>query len=109
MNISKYFQHRFTLSGRRGKDLYKRGYSFSFSQPGTDAAGNLHLSVHHRLPAPCYPSREQHDARALVLRADGSLFYDVLFVIAMIQYKSTYTKIYTESANRRIGDCREAA
>ena len=30
-------------------------------------------------------------------------FMTVLFVIAMIQYKSTYTKIYTESANRRIG------
>ena len=106
MNISKYFQHRFTLSEDGAKTFIKGVYSFSFSQPGADAAGNLHLSVHHRLPAPCYPSGNSttHGLWYYVLTA--LCFMTVLFVIAMIQYKSTYTKIYTESANRRIGIAR---
>lgn len=32
----------------------------------------------------------------------GLAFMMIMFVIAMLQYRNTYTKIYTESANRRI-------
>ena len=103
MNISKYFQHRFTLSEDGAKTFMK----------GVIASLFLNLALmlpvififlfitDYLHPVIQAGNSTSHGLWYYVLTA--LCFMTVLFVIAMIQYKSTYTKIYTESANRRIG------
>ena len=103
MNISKYFQHRFTLSEDGAKTFIK----------GVIASLFLNLALmlpvififlfitDYLHPVIQAGNSTTHGLWYYVLTA--LCFMTVLFVIAMIQYKSTYTKIYTESANRRIG------
>ena len=103
MNISKYFQHRFTLSEDGAKTFMK----------GVIASLFLNLALmlpvififlfitDYLHPVIQAGNSTTHGLWYYVLTA--LCFMTVLFVIAMIQYKSTYTKIYTESANRRIG------
>ena len=103
MNISKYFQHRFTLSEDGAKTFIK----------GVIASLFLNLALILQVififlfitdylhPVIQAGNSTTHGLWYYVLTA--LCFMTVLFVIAMIQYKSTYTKIYTESANRRIG------
>ena len=92
----RYFQHRFALSRKGAQDLAK------------GIAWTTVLNVGFMLPAIfTFLFLEDHLQGSAThgiwyYIALGAAFMAVLFVIALFQYTSLYTKIYTESANRRI-------
>ncbi len=94
--IIRYFQQRFSLSVKGAKDL-RRGIAFSIL---------LNLSL--MLP-PTYLffflteyMGEQHHTLWFYLLLAAVLMI-IMFVVSRWQYDSTYTTIYNESAQRRIG------
>ena len=96
----KYFQNRFALSEKGAKDL-RRGIAFStllnlaLMLPPT----YLFLFLMEYLKA--IPGIGRHTLWFYVLLAAALMC--VMFIIARWQYDSTYTTIYNESAQRRIG------
>ena len=93
----KYFQNRFALSEKGAKDL-RRGIAFS-----------VLLNLALMLP-PTYlffflmeyigTQPQRHTLWFYLLLAAGLVV--IMFVVARWQYDSTYTTVYTESAQRRI-------
>ena len=96
----KYFQNRFALSEKGAKDL-RRGIAFStlLNLALMLPPSYLFLFLMEYLEA---DSRiGQHTLRFYVLLAIALMC--VMFFISRWQYDSTYTTIYNESAQRRIG------
>ena len=96
----KYFQNRFALSGKGAKDL-RRGIAFStlLNLALMLPPSYLFLFLMEYLEA---DSRiGQHTLWFYVLLA--VVLMCVMFFISRWQYDSTYTTIYNESAQRRIG------
>lgn len=103
MKLNKYFQNRFALS-EKGAGSFMGG-----------VVSSIFLNIALLLPAMfifvfltdyLQPIINPGSAASngfwyYVFIALG--FMTITFVISMLQYKNTYTKIYTESANRRIG------
>lgn len=96
----RYFQNRFALSEKGAKDL-QRGIAYStllnlaLMLPPT----YLFLFLMERIGTES--QTRQHTLWFYLFLAAGLAI--VMFIVARWQYDSTYTTIYTESAQRRIG------
>ncbi|MDD7318376.1 MAG: ABC transporter ATP-binding protein [Prevotella sp.] len=96
----KYFQNRFALSEKGAKDL-RRGIAYStllnlaLMLPPT----YLFLFLMERIGTES--QARQHTLWFYLLLAVGLAV--LMFIVTQWQYDSTYTTIYTESAQRRIG------
>lgn len=95
----KYFQNRFALSVKGAKDL-QRGIVFSTLLNLALMLPPTYLFLFLMEYLGVTPDITHHELWFYLLLAGGLMF--VMFVIARWQYDSTYTTIYTESAQRRI-------
>lgn len=96
----RFFQNRFALSEKGAKDL-RRGIAYStlLNLALMLPPAYLFLFLMERIGTEL--QTRQHTLWFYLLLAAGLAV--VMFVVARWQYDSTYTTIYTESAQRRIG------
>ncbi|RRC98451.1 ABC transporter ATP-binding protein [Prevotella sp. OH937_COT-195] len=98
--MTRYFQNRFALSEKGAKDL-RRGIVFSTLLNLALMLPPTYLFLFLMEYIGTQPQMQPHTLWFYLLLATGLAV--VMFIICRWQYDSTYTAIYTESAQRRIG------
>ncbi len=96
----RYFQNRFALSEKGAKDL-RRGIAFSTLLNLALMLPPTYLFLFLMEYIGTQPLLHRHTLWFYLLLAAGLAV--VMFIVARWQYDSTYTTVYTESAQRRIG------
>ena len=98
----KYFQNKYAMSEKGAKDLKKSIYwtiamNLSFMLPTVIGFQFLYNNLGTFLDLP-----ENSSSGILYYAIMSAAFLLVMFILAYFQYDSAYTKIYEESARRRI-------
>src|SRR3712207_2624649 len=96
----RYFQNRFALSEKGAKDL-RRGIAYSTLLNLALMLPPTYLFLFLMDCIGTETQTRQHTLWFYLLLAAGLAV--IMFLVARWQYDSTYTTIYTESAQRRIG------
>ncbi len=105
MNLSKYFQHRFALSPK-GAHSFVKGifatllFNLALMLPVT----YIYLFIVDYLQPILAPTEHEKTFTwgLLYYILIAVVFLLIIFAVAMLQYKHTYSGVYLESANRRI-------